>query len=436
MRVEPSPERSGEVNGSVRAVKCPFGGGGSDRDDRLLHASQFTVRTGSIQQDPDSGEWFVSDPRLARQVLRETTARQAGFESDQVNEMGGQRSLLFLTGLEHRQQRTKAARFFTPKAVREKYEPLMRRETDRALAAVRRGEVPLDAVAMEYSVAVARQIVGLTEAPLHRLAARMQAFFGQTSSPGRLRQQLYRSKQLINLSSFYLLDVWPAIRARRAKPQDDVVSHLLAEGYGNAAITVECLTYAAAGMVTTREFISLCAWHLLRDQDLRARYLAGDQAQRRRLLTEILRLEPIVRGLSRDLVTDLEVMVDGRPQTLPAGSRIRILLPEANTHPAVAGACPYAIESGRKVAEKFPDDVLAFGAGPHRCPGGAVAIQETDVLLYQLLQLPVRLVGEPKIGMDPLIASVTLRGLRIRVDDAAGTQAPAGSVDASVPGMG
>ncbi|WP_449350719.1 hypothetical protein [Streptomyces shaanxiensis] len=35
---------------------------------------------------------------------------------------------------------------------------------------------------------------------------------------------------------------------------DDLISHLLAEGCSDAEILGECLTFAAAGMVTTREF--------------------------------------------------------------------------------------------------------------------------------------------------------------------------------------
>ena len=48
-------------------------------------------------------------------------------------------------------------------------------------------------------------------------------------------------------------------------------------GYADSGILIECVTYGAAGMATTREFISMTVLHLLADADLRARYLAGEE---------------------------------------------------------------------------------------------------------------------------------------------------------------
>ena len=45
------------------------------------------------------------------------------------------------------------------------------------------------------------------------------------------------------------------IHTRRHQPQEDVISYLIEKGYRNREILTECVTYAAAGMVTTREFI-------------------------------------------------------------------------------------------------------------------------------------------------------------------------------------
>jgi cytochrome P450 len=43
-----------------------------------------------------------------------------------------------------------------------------------------------------------------------------------------------------------------------------VVSQLLSLGFRDLEILTECLTYAAAGMVTTRELIGVAGWHLHR----------------------------------------------------------------------------------------------------------------------------------------------------------------------------
>ena len=112
------------------------------------------------------------------------------------------------------------------------------------------------------------------------------------------------------MTAFQLRDVRPAIRARRREPQEDVVSHLLAEDYTDREILVECLTYAAAGMATTREFIAVAAWHLLEDDRLREEYLAADEPARHGILHEILRLEPVVGHLYRRTTREL-VLEDG-----------------------------------------------------------------------------------------------------------------------------
>lgn len=58
------------------------------------------------------------------------------------------------------------------------------------------------------------------------------------------------------MMAFFLLDVRPAIAARRREPREDLISHLISRGYSDMNILTECITYGAAGMVTTREFIT------------------------------------------------------------------------------------------------------------------------------------------------------------------------------------
>jgi hypothetical protein len=47
---------------------------------------------------------------------------------------------------------------------------------------------------------------------------------------------------------FYPLDVQPAICARRDAPHEDLISHLLAQGYRDSAVLTECVTFGAAGV--------------------------------------------------------------------------------------------------------------------------------------------------------------------------------------------
>jgi cytochrome P450 len=62
----------------------------------------------------------------------------------------------------------------------------------------------------------------------------------------------------------------------------------------------EAITYGAAGMVTTRELISVGVWHLLEDPELLAQFRAADQESRSALLQETLRLDPVSQGYDLD----------------------------------------------------------------------------------------------------------------------------------------
>lgn len=60
---------------------------------------------------------------------------------------------------------------------------------------------------------------------------------------------------------------------------------------------MECITYAGAGMATTREFITMVAWHLFEREDLRARFLGESEEGQLAMLEEILRIEPVATYL-------------------------------------------------------------------------------------------------------------------------------------------
>src|SRR5699024_2927566 len=127
-----------------------------------------------------------------------------------------------------------------------------------------------------------------------------EAFFRQPpvdhtlQNHGRTQAQWARAARdaLLPLVSFYWRDVRPAIRERRRQPADDIISHLLQRGYRPREILMECLTYGTAGMVTTREFISMALLRLLEKPELKARYLVAGAPERTAILSEIIRLEP------------------------------------------------------------------------------------------------------------------------------------------------
>jgi cytochrome P450 len=357
------------------------------------------------------GSWRVQDYATAKEFLRSTETRQAGFAADSARKMnnGMRMPVLYRDGTEHREHRRRTAKYFTPRRVDEAYRGLMHRLADEQCAILRRrGEVDLADLSFTLAVAVTGEIIGLTESR-GNMARRLNRFF--VNPGGTAMRDRLRSAYTVN--AFYWLDVRPAVAARRRQRRDDLISHLLDEGCRNAEVLGECITFAAAGMVTTREFIVAAAWHLFTDDELRAAYTGGDEPQRLAILHELLRLEPVVGNLYRR--TDREMEIGGA--TVPAGSLVDVSLAAVNLDPAAVGPDAGAVCPGRPLAAGVSDSVLSFGDGPHRCPGAYIAIQETDIFLTKLFAMPgLRLVREPVVRLRPEIASYELTGMRVAAD--------------------
>jgi len=378
-------------------------------DERRTAFGRIPSRT-AVERDA-AGVWHIRSFAAARKLLRGDSTRQAGFKAELIERLPkkGKIPILFLEGRTHHEQRRLTAPFFTPRAVDSRYRALMARLADSvigAFQAARRGE--LSSMGMEVAVGVAAEVVGLTDSRVPGLDRRINAFFagGLEDGGGRLRRLWQAMVAQIRLARFYWLDVRPSIAARRKSPREDVISHLLAEGYSDSEILTECITYGAAGMVTTREFITVCAWHLVDDAALRAQYLAADEPARHALLEELLRLEPVVGTLFRRTTCPVAI----GDVEIPEGAMVAVDVRAVNADPAVSGDRPLAKQPGRCPADRAGGPVLSFGDGHHRCPGSFLAIQETDIFLTRLLAVPgLRFEKAPKVGWNDLVTGYELR---------------------------
>ena len=297
---------------------CPFGHGAAS----LTRKPELDTQPGSPLERDDRGIYRIHDFHAAREILRSEQAVQAGFGADMVTQLSNlkHQPVLYTEGQEHHEMRRDTARYFTPTAVAA-YHPFIAGLADQLVGdLLRRGEGNLDDLSLTMAVQVAAQVVGLTDSALPGLQRRVMAFVeGEgDSEPGTENRQTLAARlhQMVDVPLFYALDVRPAIQARRRARRDDLISHLLDKEYSDLEILTECLTYGTAGMVTTREFISVAAWHLLRHPDLRADYVHGTEPERHAILHEILRLEPVVNTLYRRAQADLEV----GGQVIPQGS--------------------------------------------------------------------------------------------------------------------
>ena len=137
----------------------------------------------------------------------------------------------------------------------------------------------LDKMSTYITSRVVAEIVGLTETPLLPMMWRIEMANGTPDVwRGGIRKLLAPLKSRFFGMWFFLRDVKPAIAARRAERREDVISKLLDEGRSDIEILVECTSFGLAGMGTTREFITVAAWHLFDNEALRRRFLDGDAA--------------------------------------------------------------------------------------------------------------------------------------------------------------
>jgi cytochrome P450 len=379
------------------------------------------AETGPPLEDAEQdGErtWVVRSFDLARQLLRQSDAtRQAGFGAESVLRQRNMRApILYLEGDLHRMQRRAAARFFAP-AVIEGYRPMMEGLADELVGHVRaHRSTDLTRLSMRMAVQVAAQVIGLTNSSVSGMSRRLGAFFGGnplaiSRSPTAVHRALLAGGRT---ASFFVRDVKPAIRARRRDPHEDIVSQLIELGFTDVEILTECITYAAAGMATTRELISAAGWHLIDDPELLARYRGADLAERRGLLEELLRVEPVVGFLRRRTTRPVTLAGPDGPITLDADVAVDLRLRMVNADPAVVGADGASVCPGRSLPRSVPAAVMSFGDGHHRCPGGPLAIMESEIFLTRLFAHDVSATRPPRVRWNPVSQGYDLSHFPIR----------------------
>lgn len=394
-----------------------------NRDDRK------TAAIVAARATPDKGAIRIMDFTRARDILRNPALKQAGGGAEYFDSSDpGRTPVFFLDGAEHRKKRATIARYFTPKAITTRYTIIMERVLAEQFTQLQQsGRGQLDVMSFDLAVAVAADIVGLTVTDRAKMARRLAvslsaAFYHDRNYLGRLYISV---RKLINQIDFFYNDVKPAIRDRRANPKDDILSHLISQGCSDKTIMIECMTYAAAGMVTTREFIVMAAWHMFENDALRERFLTGDMDDQFGILLEILRLEPIAAFLYRRAAPPWAEPSTEPQDTSPAETAepagvYALCLRDANLDEAVVGACPHAIDPDRAAKTKANGAFLSFGDGAHHCPGWQVALHESRMFLDRLLRIPgIKLDRPPDIGWSDMLQSYELRRAIVTCDPVA-----------------
>jgi cytochrome P450 len=250
----------------------------------------------------------------------------------------------------------------------------------RALAERARERRELDLLgefAVPYSMEAISMILGLPVGNPEEMARleRWSTTFANVTS-GYVQVDL---QEIVLLGEYFRAQV----AARGGTPSDDLIGAFLRDGglEDEDDVVIQCMMAFAAGRVTTQKLLGsgipllIPAWSAWRER------LRTNAASARRLAEELLRVVTPTRYVARYATADVrfEGGEDSGP-TIRRGEKVILFLEAANRDPQ-AFPDPHALQADRQ-----PNPHLAFGSGPHRCPGAAVARIEVQSALQALLE--------------------------------------------------
>ncbi len=172
------------------------------------------------------------------------------------------------------------------------------------------------------------------------------------------------------------------IEDRRREPRQDVLTQLAAATYPDGSIpdvtsVVRTSTFLfAAGQETTARLLAAALKHLAEHPELQDG-LRANRDQIPDFLEEVLRVESPVKTDFR--LATRSTTVGG--VDIAAGTPVMLLNGAANRDPR-RFECPHEFHHDRPNAQSH----IAFGRGPHSCPGGSLARTEGRVSLERLLE--------------------------------------------------
>ena len=171
------------------------------------------------------------------------------------------------------------------------------------------------------------------------------------------------------------------IEDRRANPRDDVLTGLASATFpdGSTPEVIDAVRIAsnlfAAGTETTVRLLSSMLLFIAEDRTLQDR-TRNNRSLIPNFVEEMLRLESPIKGDFR--LTRCPVEVGG--VNLAAGTTVMVLNGAANRDPGQFPD-PHSLDIERDNARSH----LAFGRGPHTCPGAPLARSEARVSLNRIL---------------------------------------------------
>ena len=341
---------------------------------------------------------MVSDPEAVRALYSVPGHTLPPGRSATLEPIVGARSLLLLEGREHLARRRLMLPPFHGERMRA-YEATVREVVAHNLEGWPEGEPfalhpHMQAITLEV---ILRAVFGVTDPRRQaRLAEQLGALLTGTAAPSlQLRVLLWRRfggpDPLAPMQALRReIDAMLAaeIAERRADPREDILSLLVTarfedgEPMDDAEIRDQLMTLLLAGHETTATGLAWTFDLLLRHSHVLDRLTTGDEVYLRAVVSESLRLRPVIPLGGRRLSEELRV----NGHVLPAGSDVTPAIWLTHTRPDRYPE-PYAFRPERFL-ENAPATYawVPFGGGVRRCIGAAFAEMEMRVALAEILE--------------------------------------------------
>ncbi|MGV0793286.1 cytochrome P450 [Mycolicibacterium sp. XJ1819] len=295
------------------------------------------------------------------------------------------RSILTMDPPEHRRLRSLVNKAFTPRAVGNLKE-MATEVIEGRLSAVNPDQFDVvQDFSAHFPIEVIARMLGVPEEQCHTVRDCVDTIIAR--EPGEMAMGEAGWAALAEMGTLY----FNLIQERRANPQDDMISALIAaeidreDGTTSRLDDVEIAGFSmvlgGAGSETTTRLIGSAAVLFARNPDQWEKLLA-DRTKIAAAVEEVLRYEAPTTYLVRYSLKDMHFSGG----TIPAGKPVFIIVgaadrdPEAFTDPDV-----FDIDRDRNEAQN-----LGFGLGIHSCIGAALARMESAIALGKLLDFMPR----------------------------------------------
>lgn len=280
----------------------------------------------------------------------------------------------------HTQFRKLVSRGFTPRQV-EAIEPKVREFVVERIEKIRArgaGDIVTELFKPLPSMVVAHYL-GVPEEDWAQFDGWTQAIVAANTAEGGIAASLGTAGEAVGTMMAYFTAL---IERRRAEPQDDTISHLVAAGLGADCDVAGILsilgftfTMVTGGNDTVTGMLG-GSMPLLHSRPDQRRLLVDDPELIPDAVDELLRLTSPVQNLAR--TTTRDVTIEGT--TIPAGRRVLLLYGSANRDERQYGDDAAELDVTRR-----PRNILTFSHGAHHCLGAAAARMQSRVALGELL---------------------------------------------------